>query len=105
METDRSALITKITYAEDYVEELCSRMIDLKKHSYISKKQSEFIQHKKFSVREGEVVAELDFSENLSYAVQDAIQTFHWNNDHKYNGIITSGQPFLAFSITSKGQK
>lgn len=53
----------------------------MKVHSFIARKQSEFIKNKKSNLLENEVVVTWDFSENYAYAVQEASQGFHFNND------------------------
>lgn len=80
-DTDRSTLLTVVSTVEEYVEELCEKMKKLKIHSYIAKNQTKFIKHKKENLSEGQVLVTFDFAENLTFAVQDASQAFHWNND------------------------
>lgn len=78
--TDRSTLLTQIMSVPDYFEELRDKLLLLKPHSYIAKKQSEFFEKKKKNLGEQEVLVVLDFSENYKYFVQDASQAFHFNN-------------------------
>lgn len=80
-ETDRSTLVNHLENVEDFVDNLCDRLEKLKPHSHISKKQSNFIKQRKINLSEGEVVVCFDFSENYAYVVQDAAQSFHYNND------------------------
>lgn len=79
--TDRATLETTVKSSEEYVEELCDKLEKLKMHSFIAKKQSEFIKSQKENLSEGEVLVTFDFAENYAYAVQNASQAFHFNND------------------------
>lgn len=78
--TDRSTLETRIVVANEFVEELSSRLLLLKPHSFLSKQQSQFFSNKKDNLDDGEVLVILDFSENYKYIAQDASQAFHFNN-------------------------
>lgn len=80
-DTDRSSLVSVVSTVDAYIEVLCNKMLKLKSHSYVAKKQSDFIKHKKENLVDGEVLVNFDFAENLSYSVQDASQAFHWSND------------------------
>lgn len=57
------------------------RLECLKPHSFIVKKQSEFIKVRKLKLASNEVMVCFDFSENYEYVAQDAAQAFHYNND------------------------
>lgn len=81
VETDRSTLLTHQETTEDFVDNLCDRLELLRPHSYIVKKQSEFINKRKANLLKGEVMVSFDFSENYAYVAQDAAQSFHYNND------------------------
>lgn len=50
------------------------------KHDFIAHKQASYISTVKENLKEGEFLVSLDFAENYSFVVQDAIQSFHWNN-------------------------
>lgn len=89
--TDRSSLETLLKTPEEFVDHLCNKLKVLIPHSFITKKQFDFISEKKESLSEGEVLIHLDFSENYSFVVQNAVQEFHWNNDQ------ATIHPFLAY--------
>ncbi|KYM94585.1 hypothetical protein ALC62_14783 [Cyphomyrmex costatus] len=78
--TDRSTLKTIKADVHDFVDEFCSKLKTLKPHSFIAKQQSLFISEKKSNLANDEVLVMFDFSENYAYAVQDASQAFHFNN-------------------------
>lgn len=78
--TDRSTLLTQILSTADFLDELGSKLLLLKPHSFIAKSQSQYFEETKLNLVEGEVLTVLDFSENYKYIVQDASQAFHFNN-------------------------
>lgn len=79
--TDRSTLLTRTLPTPEFVEELCDKLKTLKPHSFIAKKQSEYMEQKKKNLTESEVLVSFDFSENYAFIVQNASQAFHFNND------------------------
>lgn len=79
--TDRSTLQTLTLPVEEFIDELCHKLEILKPHSFIAKEQSNFIAQRKNTLDEGEVMIMFDYSENYAFAVQDASQAFHFNND------------------------
>lgn len=81
VETDRSTLLTFQENVDDFVDDLCHRLETLKPHSFIAKKQSEFIKKKRENLADDEVLVNFDFSENYAYVAQEAAQSFHYNND------------------------
>lgn len=79
--TDRSTLLTVQENVDDFVENFREKLLKLNPHSFITKKQTEFIKSRKLNLSSSEVMVNFDFSENYSYVVQDAAQAFHFNND------------------------
>ncbi len=67
--TDRSTL-----------ETYCEKLVALRRHSFLAKKQSDYFASRKSSLKPGEILVNADFSENYSFVLQDAAQGFHWNN-------------------------
>ena len=49
-------------------------------HDFIAKQQANFLQEAKRNLKMGEFLVVGDFAENYSFVVQDAAQSFHWNN-------------------------
>lgn len=80
-ETDRATLYNIEECVDDYIDNLRTRLEKLKPHSFIVKKQSEFIKQRKLKLEPGIVMVGFDFSENYGYVAQDAAQAFHYNND------------------------
>lgn len=50
-------------------------------HDFVSTQQSQYFRNSKDSLKEGEFIVTLDFSENYAFVVQEAVQGFHWNNN------------------------
>lgn len=78
--TDRSTLETIIKSIEEFVDTLIESLEKLLSHSFTAKQQSQYLNHLKETITIGVFITLLDFSENFSFIVQDAVQGFHWNN-------------------------
>ena len=77
---DRSTLETISMPKDDFVDALCDKLEVLLMHSFIAKQQSHFYSESKSLLTSGVVIVCADFSENYAFVVQDAAQSFHWNN-------------------------
>ena len=51
------------------------------KHDYISKSQAQYLVSAKQNLEEGQFLVTLDFAENNSFNIQDAVQAYHCSND------------------------
>ena len=78
--TDRATLETKVLLVDEFLDSFITMLKKLLVHDFIAKMQTGFMQKKKESLKEGEFLVIADFSENYSFVVQDAVQSFHWNN-------------------------
>lgn len=78
---DRTTLQTLISPVEDYLEKLENGLSKLLLHSFLVKKQNEFLNNKKQSLPRNECIVICDFSENYAFVIQNSIQGIHWNND------------------------
>lgn len=79
--TDRATLRTDNFPVEDFMQELCEKLINLKTHHFIAKEQSSYLENLRTNLKNGEVLVQCDFSENYAFIVQNAAQAFHYNND------------------------
>lgn len=79
--TERFTISTHILSSDDFVDSLCDALDTLKPHAYIAEEQALYFKTLKENIDEGEIVVQCDFAENYSFVVQDAAQSFHWNND------------------------
>ena len=71
------ASLMKKKVTDDFMENLVGKFGKLTKHHYVAKKQAEFFKQLKENLQFGECVIVLDFGENYSFLVQDAVQGFH----------------------------
>ena len=77
---DRCSFETLNKPSEDFVQDFCNQLVQLKKHDFVAKQQSSYFSEKKSSLLENEIVVQCDFAENYSFVLQDEAQGFHWNN-------------------------
>lgn len=78
--TDRSTLETKVQSADDFIRFFIAAIPKVVHHDFVAKQQSNYIQDRKRQLIPGEFLVIGDFAENYSFVVQDAAQSFHWNN-------------------------
>ena len=78
--TDRSEIRTITEPVDIFIDKFCERLLRLRKHSFIAKKQNNTYKNIKENLKEGEILVQGDFSENYKIIVQDESQSFHWNN-------------------------
>ncbi len=78
--TDRSTLETVVETVEEFLDTLIDSLVKLHTHSFIAKQQTLFLNNLKATIAIGIFLTLLDFSENFSFLVQDAVQGFHGNN-------------------------
>ena len=64
---------------EDFLNSLVKDLPYVLKHDYIKNAQSDYFRKTKNLLTEGEFVVCLDFAENYTCVVQNAIQSFHWS--------------------------
>ena len=64
---------------EEVVDEVCKQAKFLCDHHYIKNSQATYLEHCKSTQPEDNALILLDFAENYSFIIQDAIQGYHWN--------------------------
>ncbi|CAH0551067.1 unnamed protein product [Brassicogethes aeneus] len=79
--TDRFTISTQLLSSDDFVDSLCDALDTLKPHAYIAEEQALYFKTLKETIVEGEILVQCNFAENYSFVVQDAVQSFHWNNE------------------------
>lgn len=101
--TDRSTLITQVQSTDDFIDSLEQNMTILTKHHFIAKCQSKYLKDKKLTISQEECIVLLDFSENYTFLVQDAIQGYHWENTqatlHPFVVYGKNAEEFLTVSM------
>lgn len=80
VQQDRTSLITREFVAGDFVSTLLTRIDKLTEHHFISKHQNNYLRILKESLKVGEIIVLLDFAENFTFIVQDAVQGYYWEN-------------------------
>lgn len=78
--TDRATIEARQLPLEEFSLELCEKVTSLTSHHFIAKHQSNYLKSSKESLTESKLIILLDFAENYSFVVQDAVQGFHWEN-------------------------
>ncbi|GBN96229.1 hypothetical protein AVEN_174177-1 [Araneus ventricosus] len=96
--TDRSTLITQVESTEEFLDSFVGCMPNLTKHHFIAKSQSKYLKDMKLNIPQEECIVLLDFSENYSFIVQDAIQGFHWENSQ------ATIHPLVVYGKNSENQ-
>jgi len=66
---------------ETFIKNITAELPDILKHDFIADAQSKYLNEVKESLGHGEFLVTLDFSENYSFHVQNAIQSQHWSKD------------------------
>jgi hypothetical protein len=80
--TDCSALITVVVPCEEVIDDLTDKIwTTFCPYSFIAQLQSQILTHCKESLNGLGCVVLVDFAENFSFMVQDAVQGCHWSND------------------------
>ncbi|KAG1656070.1 ARL14 effector protein [Nymphon striatum] len=78
--TDRTQIESCFESVQDFIGEIGVQMETLRAHNFISKSQSSFLSLSKDNLKDGEAIVLLNFAENYSFVVQDAVQGYYWDN-------------------------
>lgn len=78
LHTDRTTLSMSNDSVEDFCSKYASKLNDLLKHDFISKKQSNYYENAKKNLKDDEVIVHLDFSENFSHLSQESVQSEYY---------------------------
>ena len=79
--TDRTELLTVTEEVCDFVESLFEKLAVLKTHDFIYRQQACYFSEMKENLSEESCISVGDFSENLTFVIQDAVQGNHWAKD------------------------
>ena len=64
-----------------FINQLAKELPIVLKHEFLAKSQATYLEELKDTIDEEEFIVTLDFSENYSFHIQDAIQSQHWSKD------------------------
>ena len=76
--TDRTTMLSDSTSIHDLIDMISNSIDKLTSHSYIAKAQSSHLKLRKENVDENTILVLVDFSENVTFIIQDEIQSYHW---------------------------
>ena len=76
---------------DEFLEVLVGKLENLVSLHFICKQQESFLKNKKETLSDNKCIRILDFAENIAFMVQDATQSFHWNNTQ------ATIQPFVIY--------
>ena len=64
-----------------FINQLAKELPIILKYDFLAKSQATYLEELKDTIDEEEFIVTLDFSENYSFHIQDAIQSQHWSKD------------------------
>ena len=94
---DRTALVNRYSTVEEFIAKIVDGIYEVCSHHFIAKAQANHLKMAKENLSENELIILLDFAENYSFVVQDAMQGFHWENSQ------ATLHPFVAYFRSSNG--
>lgn len=101
--TDTTSLRDLSSTVEEYITVVCERYDKLRQHHFIAKSQSNYLKKLKENLGSEEAIVLLNFAENFSFIVQDAVQGYHWDNSqatlHPFVIYYKSGDKLDSISI------
>lgn len=62
-----------------FVDYFCDHLKSLVEHDFIASKQSDYLKNLKENLGDDEIIAIMDFSENMSFEIQDAAQSYYYS--------------------------
>ena len=65
---------------DEFLEVFVVKLKKLLLHHFIYKQQKNFLKRKKEMLNDNRCIIILDFAKKYTFGVQDAIQSYHWNN-------------------------
>lgn len=90
--TERTSMVKTEQHFSDYIVKVLELFKSLCCHHFIAIKQSQRVKTIKDNLIESDCLITMDFAENYSFLVRDAVQGFHWNNSQAtlHNFVIYS---------------
>ena len=89
--TDRTTFVNHYSTVEEFIAKIVDDVYEVCPHHFIAKAQANHLKMTKENLSENELIILLDFAENYSFVVQDAVQGFHWENSQ------ATLHPFVAY--------
>ena len=76
------SLISLQLPVDEFIAKVSHSLQKLSEHHFRAKKQGAYLKHIRGNLVRGTTAVLMDFAENYSFAMQDTVQRFHWNNTH-----------------------
>lgn len=103
LHTDRTTLVSLQLPVTEFIQTICESLDCLRQHQYIAKAQAAHLRTTKENLALDSVVILMDFAENYSFVVQDAVQGHHWNNSqatlHPFTVYYKEGTELKCLSL------
>ena len=93
----RITLVNHYSTVEEFIAKIVDDAYEVFPDHFIAKTQANHLQIAKENLSENELIILLDFAENYSFVVQDAVQRFYWENSQ------TTLHPSVAYFRSSNG--
>lgn len=78
--TDRTDLLKISEATTDFCDRVRRYIPKISLHCYINRKQHEYFENLKTSLlTEKSIIANVDFGQNFTFLIQDAVQSYHWS--------------------------
>ena len=78
--TDRTTLVNLESTVNEFIDILTDKVFELCHHHFIKVQQAAYLSEAKAILDSETCIILMDFAENYSFLVQDAIQSFYWQN-------------------------
>jgi hypothetical protein len=92
--TDRTSLVSLTVSTHEFIQLASDALDGLRQHHFIAKAQSSYLTKLKEDLSPDEAIVLLDFAENYSFIIQDAVQGHHWDNSQ------ATLHPFVIYYIS-----
>lgn len=76
----RTEFAQRTEFLDSFFVKMKKDLVELLQHDFVTNSQSDYFKATKDNSTEGEFLVSLDFSENYTFLIQDAIQAHHWSN-------------------------
>ena len=77
--TDRAENTLIKASPPNFVHNFIINLKKFKSHNFVAKVQSNYLRHLKTHIKQEELIVQCNYSENYSFVIQDAIQSYHWS--------------------------
>ena len=90
-------MVNHYSTVAEFIAKIVDDLYEVCPHHFIAKAQANHLKIAKENLSENELIISLDFAENYSFVVQNAVQGFHWENSQ------ATLHPFVAYFRSPNG--